>query len=327
MPLGMSGVASAKAAKPAKGSAAWCQTHAKKAVCRHAPAGGGGTGGSSSGPAITVQVDPEPVIETGQSEIHAVVQVETSPAYAGDAVNIDSTQLTASCHSVDFENLQGGGGVFAPHRVTNRIDAILDDDGNATVIVDGYDCAPGPSVIEADLEASPFLTAITTLVASPPNVTAPGVTPYPQTGGLLQEIETGDTSASGDSNVYAVFYVETSPVYAEQVVEIDSSQLDSRCIEGWRWEPGNTAGIGVNGATSSGPQYGTGQNTGRKASAILDDDGNAVFVFKGISCASGPSTVIADVEAGTHPTYSTTFTVLPPQPGPGMSGSGSGPST
>ena len=31
---------------------------------------------------------------------------------------------------------------------------------------------------------------------------------------------------------------------------------------------------------------------------IIDDDGNAVFVFKGISCAAGPSQVIAEVNAG-----------------------------
>jgi hypothetical protein len=36
------------------------------------------------------------------------------------------------------------------------------------------------------------------------------------------------------------------------------------------------------------------------------------FVFKGPSCAAGTSTVTADVDAGTHPTYSTTFTVSPP---------------
>jgi len=45
---------------------------------------------------------------------------------------------------------------------------------------------------------------------------------------------------------------------------------------------------------------------------ILDDDGNAEFVFKGISCAAGPSAVMADVLAGSHPTYVTTYTVCAP---------------
>ncbi|HVC71339.1 MAG TPA: hypothetical protein VNC61_13875 [Acidimicrobiales bacterium] len=48
--------------------------------------------------------------------------------------------------------------------------------------------------------------------------------------------------------------------------------------------------------------------------STLDDDGNAVLVFFGSSCAAGPSAVIADVMAGTHPTCTTTFTVLPPAP-------------
>jgi hypothetical protein len=47
---------------------------------------------------------------------------------------------------------------------------------------------------------------------------------------------------------------------------------------------------------------------------LLDDDGNAVFAFKGISCAAGDSTVIADVEAGTHDTYYMTYTITAPEP-------------
>jgi hypothetical protein len=140
-----------------------------------------------------------------------------------------------------------------------------------------------------------------------------GLTGYPQLSGIAQEVETGDTSESGDSNIYAVFYVEENPVYAEQTVEISSAQLEGRCIEGWRWEPGNAQGVGV-GPGYSGPISGQGVNTGTKPSTILDDDGNAVFVFKGISCASGPSEVIADVLAGTGDTFVTSFTVNPPTP-------------
>jgi len=304
--LGMAGVASAKSAK-------WCTTHPKAAKCLKGS--GGGTGGGKGGPPplITVVVDPNPLVETGQSEIHAVIQVETSPSFAGDAVNIDSSQLSASCRGVKYENLQNGGTTASPNESTDRISAILDNDGNATVVVEGWDCAPGTSVVEADLEVAPFYTALTTLVANPPVVTPEGVTGYPQSAGIAQEVETGDTSSSGDSNVYAVFYVETNPVYAEQTVEISSSQLEGRCIRGWRWEPGNPNGIGV-GAGFSGDKNGTGVNTGDRPSTILDDDGNATFTFKGTSCASGPSQVIADVMAGTHQTYVTTFTVDPPAP-------------
>jgi len=92
--LGMAGVASAKTHKAAPN----CSLHKN----RNLPAcktGSGGTGGGKGGPPplITVTVDPNPLVETGQSEIHAVVQVETSPSFAGDEVNIDSSQLEASC--------------------------------------------------------------------------------------------------------------------------------------------------------------------------------------------------------------------------------------
>jgi hypothetical protein len=108
-------------------------------------------------------------------------------------------------------------------------------------------------------------------------------------------VETGDTAASGDSEIAAVFYVETDPVYAEQQVEISASQLTSRCLRGSEFlpatyplAPGNTT--------------------------IIDDDGNAVFFFLGSSCASGSSAVIADILSGFHQTYIGSFSVQPPQP-------------
>jgi len=303
--LGMAGVASARSAK-------YCSTHPKAAKCQTGTGGSTGTGKGGPPPLITVTVDPNPLVETGQSEIHGVVQVETSPSFAGDEVNIDSSQLEASCETLTFENLQDGGTTASPHVVTDRIDAVLDDDGNATVIVDGENCAPGTSVVEADLEVAPFYTALVTLTALPPAVTPAGITGYPQIAGVPSEVETGDTSTSGDSNVYAVFYVETDAVYAEQLVEISSSQLEGRCIEGWRWEAGNADGVGV--GTSNTEVDGTGVNTCERVSTFLDDDGNAVFVFKGTSCAAGTSEVIADVLAGTHTTYVSEFTVDPPAP-------------
>jgi hypothetical protein len=181
---------------------------------------------------------------------------------------------------------------------------ILDDDGNATIYVFGSNCAPGSDVVEADLEAAPYYTALGTLVASPPVVTPPGVFGYPQTSGTVTtgEVETGDTTASGESDVYAVFYVETDPVYAEQTVELSSPELESRCGEGWTLESFTS---------------GEGEPTGivqAPLPAVLDDDGNAAYIFTGLSCAAGTSDVIADVLAGDHTTYTTTFTIDAPQP-------------
>ena len=310
MPLvGTAGVASAKATK----AAPHCTKHSHKASCQST--GSGGATGGGTGPQMTLQIDPEPVVETGQSEIHAVLQVETLPSFAGDTVLIESSQLTASCGTVSYENLQVPGGLAQtiPPTVNvqpNQIGAVLDDDGNATVVVDGVDCAPGPSVILADLEQAPYLTAMSTLVADPPVVTAAGLTVNPRLGGLNQVLETGDSATSGNSDVYAVFYVETDPVYAEQPVEIGSAQLEGRCGQGWVWEAGNIgAGPGVNS-----PVVGDGVNTNPEVSTLLDDDGNAVFIFKGASCAAGPSQVIADVEAGTHTTYVAEYTVVAPEP-------------
>jgi hypothetical protein len=290
--LGMSGIASAHVTKAAK--------HHHKA-----PAGGGSSTGSGSGgasPQIQVTVAPNPLVETGQSEVHAIIEVETLPSFAGDVVSVSSSQLNASCANVFYTSIADGDAAENP--VEDEITAVLDDDGNVTVDVAGIDCAPGTSVVEADLEQAPYLTALTTLVANPPVVTAAGLTGYPN-----YEVETGDTTSgingpSGDSDVYAIFYVEDNPVYAEQDVEIGSSQLEARCGGGWIWLSGNF-GSSVTG---------TGANTNAPAETTLDDDGNAVFVFKGISCAAGDSQVIADVLAGTHDTFTFDYTIDPPAP-------------
>jgi len=238
---------------------------------------------------LVVTVSPNPLVETGASEVHAIVEVQACATLAGDAVSIFSSQLENSCSSLSFENLQGTGPL--PNVGTNSIVAYLDDDGNLDVVMNGTNCAPGQSVVEADLDGAPYWTATTTLVTKPPVVTAPGVTGWPN-----PEVETGDTPATGISDVYAVFYVETDPTYAEQTVDIDSSQLFDRCGEGATW----TSDLG--------------SSTTATATATLDDDGNAVFVFMGASCAAGTSDVTADVKAGTDPTYSTSYTILPPTP-------------
>ncbi len=283
--LGTSGIASAKV--KAKGCH---KTHS----CKGGGGSGTGTGGASPAP-ITVQVDPNPLVETGQSYVAATIQVETSPSFAGDAVNIDSSQLEAACADVYYRTLQG------PVGGEDDIQVILDDDGNVTVLVVGYDCAPGTSVVEADLMVAPFYTALTTLHAEPPVVTPTGLTGYPTTSGTVTtgEVETGDTNASGDSDVYAVFYVETNPVYAEQDAEISSAQLEDRCITGSQWYAITPTGV---------------HDASAGAISQIDDDGNVVFLFVGSSCAAGSSQVIADVLAGTHPTYTTTFNINPPQP-------------
>jgi len=304
--LGMAGVASAKS----KAGPNYCKNHpnSKRAICTGSSSTGGGASGGGTSTNIAVTVDPNPLIETGSSEIHAVIQVETLANFAGDVIDINSSQLVSSCETVNYETVANG---LPPTVSPDQISVVLDDDGNATVVLDGVNCAPGTDIIEADLEQAPYYTAITTLTANPPVTTTPGVTGYPN-----PEVETGDTSggvngASGNSDVYAVFYVEDNPVYAEMDVEIGSSQLEARCGLGWRWEPGN-GGTPV--SVIGTPGHPAGPNTGPEPETTLDDDGNAVFVFKGVSCAAGDSTVIADVLAGTHDTFTTTYTITAPEP-------------
>jgi hypothetical protein len=268
--------------------------------------GGGGAGSSYWEPSATgtsmsedttgtplVTITPGPSAQG--SEIHDVVQVETNPSYAGDPVEISSSQLDSSCTgAVVYDTLQKGSTV-GPTMAFGSISVVLDNEGNATVVVSAAECAPGTDLIEADLTVAPYLSSTVPLVVKPPTTwTTAGVAAYPST-----EVETGDSPTSGDSDVYTVFYVETSPVYAEQPVEISSTQLEDRCGGGWLWEPADGTPINQTSGTAV-------------AITTLDDNGNAVFVFKGASCAPGTSVVTADVLAGTHPTYTSTFTVAPP---------------
>ncbi len=94
------------------------------------------------------------------------------------------------------------------------------------------------------------------------------------------------------SDVVAVLFVGASPVYAEQSVEIVSS-LRNRCAS-------------VTTVTDQG------SFSGSTANATLDDDGNATFTVIGASCAAGSVQVTADVEAGTDPTATMTFSIDPP---------------
>src|SRR5580700_2489111 len=166
-------------------------------------------------PQFTVAVSPSPLLESGESEIRAVVQVHANPEFAGDVVNIFSTQLVNICGGgFIFGSLQPGA-VHGP----GSIGVILDADGNVTVMLYGLNCAPGKAVIVA-----PFLSATTKLVMEGPTTSKQGLIGYP-----ADEIETGDTTATGESDVYAVFFLESRPVYAEATVTLTSQEMASRC--------------------------------------------------------------------------------------------------
>jgi len=279
--FGLSAMASAAKAKAGPS----CAKHPHRAKC--ATGGGGGTGGTGGTPPnIIVSVSPDPVQESGTSEVSAMVQVEALPVFAGQTVNVSSQQLASDCASLTWSHIGlpriAGPGISG---------VVLDNDGNATVWVLGEDCAPGPNLIEADLNAAPYTTATATLTALPPAPTpGPSITATPN-----PEVETGDGGPSDpESQIYATFLIEEDPVYAEQTVDVEATQLFNRCGVAAIWYVGNTPILSPT------------------VSVVLDNDGNAVVNFFGTSCAAGESTVTADLTVGTHDTFSTIFTISPP---------------
>ncbi len=297
MPLvGMAGVASAAKVKAAPN----CAKHPHKAGCAKGNAGGGPTGGNAGTPPnIVVSVSPDPVQEVGASEIDVVIQVEALAIFANQTVDISSQQLYLDCQSLSWKSsadntlsqvIGTGAGVTG---------VILDNDGNATVELQGENCAPGANLIEADLNGAPYTTATATLTATPP-----GVTKYPTiTGSPNPEVETGDTNGAPnvESQVYANFLIEENPVYAEQIVDVTSAQLTARC------EPGKTLWTSTVGVGGGGTPIG---NIG--VTAVLDNDGNADVTFEGISCAAGDSLVDGELVGGTHDTFTTNYVISPP---------------
>jgi hypothetical protein len=270
--------------------------------------------GKAKAPTIEILLSPDPAIETATSDIAVVIEVEAKgPASPGDEVTISSTELFGDCVGLDLANLLGATDVAFPDPTnetdTGTISVALDNDGNATVVALGEDCAPGEALIEASEDEVPFHTATNRLVIESPAVTAPAVRGYP-----ADEVETGDGAGAagveGTSDVYAVFYVEAPPVYAEDTESISSDELTARCGAGSVWSdaggilagaPGSAVGlVAGSSAGSADPADGT----------PIDDDGNVTYLFMGASCAAGTSTVVAAVTDG--PTYRTTYKILPP---------------
>jgi hypothetical protein len=231
-------------------------------------------------PQILVTVSPNPLIETGVSEIHAVVQVEAREVYGGMSVDIESQQLEFACSAVYFAQNSGVSESVSFGRDEPAV-VTLDNDGNATVELDAYGCPAEHYLLEADLVTAPYYTATTILKVKGPVKTPNGLVGYPN-----REVETGDGTLTG-SNVYAVFYVEMPAVYAEAPVGISSTQLQGRCLSGFEWSAGNTG-------------YPPTRSTIGGVSTFLDNAGNAVFVFEGISCAAGTSTVTAVLGSGAY---------------------------
>lgn len=102
------------------------------------------------------------------SGIVTVVKVEFAPVYAESTVDITSTQLNARCAGT----LKWFGPEAMPAGTGDTATVTLDNDGNAfAVAIGGPSCAPGTSLIVADLVPAPHTTYTTTFTIQAPRPT------------------------------------------------------------------------------------------------------------------------------------------------------------
>jgi 23S rRNA pseudoU1915 N3-methylase RlmH len=106
------------------------------------------------------------------SSIATIFEVEFPAKYAEKTVHIADEELFAACQKAPHLIVIGESG----KRLTSREGSVskvkLDNNGNAFVIVLGdSSCAEGTSLIEADLESTPFLTLTSEFTVLSPRVT------------------------------------------------------------------------------------------------------------------------------------------------------------
>jgi hypothetical protein len=149
------GVPGAASAHNPPGSPKWCHHHPKstRAACQKAG------GGSSS--TLSVTVSPNPMVETGDSDVYAVFTVGTDPVYAEQTVEIVAG-LANRCGlgATWFTNEGSFTGATAV--------AAIDDDGNANFTVLGASCASGPVQVTVLVEAGNDPSATVTFIINPP---------------------------------------------------------------------------------------------------------------------------------------------------------------
>jgi hypothetical protein len=157
--LSLLSVSGAASARNQRGSAAWCAHHPKSALPACQKTGGGGSGGSPAPTNITVS--PDPVTETGGSDVYAVISVATDPAYAEQTVEIVSGLGNRCVGGVDWMSNEGSS-------TGSTATAVIDDDGNATFTVMGAGCAAGSVPVIADVLAGTNPTYTATITIDPP---------------------------------------------------------------------------------------------------------------------------------------------------------------
>jgi len=226
------------------------------------------------------------------SSIADIIQVECLAIYSEQTVTIDATQLNDACDDTLSWLAPNSAGPDPEFSEGAQFEVTLDDDGNATAVLwGGPSCAPSKDRISASLNAPPYSTAATSVTVLPPHDTKVGVTSTP-----ANEVED-----SVYSSVATVIQVELPSVYSEKSVILKSDELYTRCDGELFWYGADESIL--NGGDSS-----------PEATVTLDNNGNAFAVAIGSeSCASGKSTVTADLTTVPYTTLVGSFTILSPR--------------
>ncbi len=261
--------------------------------------------GSTSAPeTCVVNALPGQFMDQGEfgaaSSVADIIEVECEEVYAEKYVRISANELYSRCAKHLYWRTPYGDNVSTDTTWEQESDPSfsvqLDNDGNATaVVIGGPSCAAGESLISAHLESPPYTTVTTGFTVLPPRPTPPGVKVEPE-----KKVEGEEYS-----DVATTVQVEFPPVFAEEPVNVQSSQLYSRCKE---WPHTEAIVMGEEGYPE------TVENL-EEGTLWLDNDGNAFAVVIGnSSCASGTSLVEASLENAPYTTYTGEFTIEPPQP-------------
>ena len=237
----------------------------------------------------------------GSASVADVVEVSCEPVYARAHLRVSANQVYARCDQrLSWYQPYPSSSVTSGPATSVQ----LDNDGNATVaLIGGPSCAAGESLVSAHLETAPYTTATTAFNVLPPQEGTAGVRVTPE------------TKVAGETygDVATIVQVSFPPVFAEQPVAVNASQLYSRCRRAPRlvWV---TMGE-VPGREGSAAEPLTRPET-EEATLRLDDDGNAFAVLLGGgSCAAGTSLIEASLENAPYTTYTANFTIEPPAPG------------
>jgi hypothetical protein len=228
------------------------------------------------------------------SSVADVVEVECESVYAEKTVTIGDDELYNQC---DKKLYWATPSAYDDKTTGPSTTVELDNDGNATVVLfGGPSCAAASTLLAAHLDVAPYTTTVTAFEVLPPRPTPEGVTASPA----------GKIEGEVNSDVATIVQVEFSPVFAEEPVNINASQLFSRCHIAPK--------LFFVTMEEDGPRIAS-EDSEELIGLKLDNDGNAfVVLFGTASCASGPVMIEASLENAPYTTHTTMFEVEPPIP-------------